>query len=341
MATSSRSQLLEILVGYGAAQALHVAASLDLADHLAAGPKTAAELAQITGANPTNLERLLSALANLGIVAAEGDTFALDEVGECLRGDVAGSVKPIIRYLASPTCWDPWGQLRYSVMTGKTAFDHLYGTDAWSYRAAHPEVNTLFNAATRALSTGRRDTIASHYDFSRFGTVVDVGGGNGALIAEILARNPTVRGVLFDQPHVVSGSADVLREKGVADRCEVVAGSFFEAVPRDGDLYLLRAVIHDWDDEAATAILRTCRRAMGPGSRLMLVERVRHDAGARDGFFSHYLDLHMMVTLGGRQRSSEEFAALYAASGFELASVVRLPGGASMVECLLEGAPVG
>jgi hypothetical protein len=215
------------------------------------------------------------------------------------------------------------------VRTGENAFRHVHGEDVWAYRAAHPEEGAVFDRAMTANSRRQGDAVLAAYDFGRFGTVVDVGGGQGAFLGAILARHPAAGGVVFDQPHVVAGAGAVLRAAGVADRCRVMGGDFFEAVPDGGDAYVLKNILHDWEDEAATAILRTCRRAMRPGRTLLLVDRVV--GPPNEGGAAKFVDLLMRVSAGGRERTREEWGDLLAAAGFQLLSVTDA-GAVSVIE---------
>src|SRR5947209_10194606 len=200
----------------------------------------------------------------------------------------------------------------------------------FEYNEQHPEVNRLFNDLMTLGSQTRQDAIVEAYDFSRFGTIVDVGGGQGQLLGAILQRNPGLRGILFDQSHVVAGAADLLAGLGVEDRCTVTAGSFFERVPDGGDAYLLKFIIHDWDDESAAAILETVARAMRPGATLLVVDRGLPD-DRPPAVADALIDLHMLVLLGGKERSGEEFRRLYERAGFQLSRIVPTSGDLSVV----------
>jgi len=326
--------LQRLIGGFQISQALHVTATLGIADLLAAGPRPADDLAAATGTHPRALYRLLRAVASVGVLAEDGaGAFALTDLGQLLRADHPRSVHGNAVWTGYPTVWGTWQHLRYSVETGEPAFRHLHGVDPWTYREQHPDAGALFDRAMTSLALQQRDAVVAGYAFAGARTVVDVGGGQGAQLAAVLAAYPRARGVLFDQPHVVAGAAPLLRAAGVADRCAVVGGSFFEAVPDGGDVYLLSRVIHDWDDAQATAILRTCRRATGPDATLLLVERVIAPDNAPDP--TRFSDLTMLVMLGGRERTAAEFGALYAAAGFRLTRV--LPTGAGV--SLLEGQP--
>src|SRR5215212_486881 len=307
--------LRRLVNGYQVTQAIHVAAVLGIADLLAAGPRSSDDLAAATNTHPGTLYRLLRALAGAGVFHEEADrSFALTDLGACLRSDAPEPVGGWAAFVGQPSYWQVWGALLHSVRTGENAYVHVHGTDAWSFRARHPERSVPFDRAMTDISRLLSPAILAVYDFSRFGHVVDVGGGHGAFLAAILAKHPAMHGVLFDQPHVVSGTGPILAEAGVADRCEVVGGSFFEAVPAGGDAYILKAILHDWEDEPCIQILQTCRRAMADGITLLVVER---DLGRPnrdpDAKFS---DLNMLVGPMGRERTPEEYAALFAAAGF-------------------------
>ena len=221
-----------------------------------------------------------------------------------------------------------WTALEHTIRTGENAFQHVYGTDVWSYRSERPEESAIFDAAMQSLTSGLNDALVRGYDFGRFSTVVDVGGGNGTLLAGLLSHYPSLNGVLFDQDHVVARAGPVLEP--VADRCRVVAGSFFEAVPDGGDAYVMKSIIHDWEDEESIAILRVVRRA---GGVLLLVERQlgrpNEDAGTK------FSDLNMLVGPGGMERTADEYAALFEAADYRF--VAETPFGNGWA--VFEGAP--
>src|SRR5688572_7531086 len=255
--------LRRLVNGYQVSQAIHVATVLGIADHLTEGSLSSDELAAATESHPDALYRLLRALAAVGVFREEpGRRFGLTPLGECLRADAPQPVGPWAAFTMSAPQWEAWGALLHSVRTGENAFRRVHGEDVWAYRARHPEAGAAFDRAMTGMTRLGTEAVLAAYDFSRFRTIVDVGGGHGALLASILGRYPGARGVLFDQPHVVAGAAAVLREAGVADRCEVVSGSFFESVPAGGDAYLLKQIVHDWEDPEAAALLRVCRRAI-------------------------------------------------------------------------------
>jgi hypothetical protein len=331
---ASPAALLQLVQAFRVSQALHVAATLGIADLLAAGPRSADDLARATGAHPRALYRLLRAVASVGVLTEDGaGAFALTALGQFLRADHPQSVHGWAIYAGHPTSWGTWQHLRHSVETGEPAFRHLHGVDVWTYREQHPDAGATFDRAMTSNSLQQRDAVVAGYDFAAARTVVDVGGGQGALLAAVLAAHPQARGVLFDQPEVVAGAAPLLRAAGVAERCAVVGGSFFDAVPDGGDVYLLKSIVHDWDDAQATAILRACRRAMGPAARLLLVERVLAPGATPDP--GKFVDLTMLVMAGGQERTAAEYAALYEAAGLRLTRVLPTASGVG----LLEGRP--
>jgi O-methyltransferase domain/Dimerisation domain len=315
------AELMRLINGYQVSQALHVAAVLGVADHLEDGPRPCDALARTCGAHPPSLYRLLRALAAVGVFRETGgNTFSLTPLGVCLTGGAPGSRRDYARWMGTPGQWRPWGDLLHSVRSGEGAARFTFGTDIWSYRARHPEEGAVFDAAMTALSRVEARAVIEAYDFGRFGCIVDVGGGQGHLLRDILIACPGARGVLFDLPQVVAAAEQVLATAGLAQRCRVAGGDFFRSVPGDGDAYVMKSILHDWDDRAAADILRTCRRAMPAGATLLAVERVvgppNEDPGGK------FYDLTMLVQYGGLERTREEFRALFAGGGFELAEVV-------------------
>ena len=323
--------LRQLVNGYQVTQAIHVAAVLGIVDRLVDESQSSDALAVAVGADPDALYRLLRALASIGVLREEnGRRFGLTTLGAGLRSDSSESLAGWASYVGTPDYWQAWGALEHSVRTGENAFRHVHGTDPWTRRAQHPEKSAVFDRAMTSLSRQVAASVLAAYDFGRFGTVVDVGGGNGAFLAAILAAYPAVRGVLFDQPHVVAGAAPILAAAGVADRCQVVGGSFFETIPRSGDAYVLKAILHDWEDEQSVTILRACRRAMADGATLAVVERELGPANASpDAKFS---DLNMLVGPGGRERSPADYAALFEAAGFRFVRFVPSVVGTGVYE---------
>jgi hypothetical protein len=307
------ADLLRMINGYQASQALHAAVALGLPDLLADGPRSTADLAESCDADEPTLYRLVRALAGLGVLHEDDDgRISLTELGRPLRTDVPDSVAGWTRLIGRPYYWNTWAALTDSVRTGENGFRLLNGTDVWSWRADNPEEGAIFDGAMGALTAQVTRAMIGRYDFSRFGTVVDVGGSRGALLAALLDQHPGMRGILFDQPHVV---ADV----EPSDRLEVVGGSFFESVPAGADAYILKLIIHDWEDEQSVAILRTVRNAMPAGAVVLVVERSLGERNADPG--GKLSDLNMLLMPGGRERTHDEYAALFDASGLRLSGV--------------------
>ena len=255
--------LFRMITGYYVSRAIHVVAKLGIADLLADGARGHDDLAKATGTHAPSLNRVLRLLASAGVFTEEEDgSFALTPIGACLRSGVPGSMRAAALLFGGIT-QQAWGDLLYSVETGEPAFRRVFGMDPFDYMAEHPDEAANFDAAMADFTKHIAIAVAAAYDFSPFRRIVDVGGGNGALLAGILKANPTLTGVLFDLPEVADRATAPMRELGLADRCEIVGGDFFKAVPAGGDAYLLKHVIHDWNDDRATAILRNCRRAMG------------------------------------------------------------------------------
>jgi hypothetical protein len=247
-----------------------------------------------------------------------------------LRSDVTGSLRAWAMRIGRPDHWRTWGELERSLRSGTSAFRELYGVTAWDWRAAHPEENAIFNAAMTGLSAGMVESIVAAYDFSDIRSLVDVGGGEGALLTAILAANPAMRGINFDLPHVIPGAKEVLERAGVADRCQLVTGSFFQTIPAGADAYLLKSIIHDWDDAAALAILQRCRVAIPDHGRLLLVEHVLKPVNQPDP--ARFSDLNMLVMLGGQERDPDEFEGLCARAGFRLSAIMPTASTYSVIE---------
>ena len=333
--SSLSQQLWEMILGFQVSQLIHVAAMLGLADVLKDGPKSCEDLAQAVGAHPCMLYRVLRMLASVGIFAEQEDgRFNLTPLATYLQTDVPGSVRGTAMLYGEEWFWRPYGALLHTVQTGETAFPHVFGMGLFDYVAQHPEASELFN---RGMTTAtRRSTVAilAAYDFSGIGTLVDVGGGHGALITALLQAHPTMRGILFDLPHVVAGARRVIEAEGVVDRCALVAGSHLEAVPCGGDVYLLKSIIDGEDDAHATVILQNCRRAMADRGRLVLVDWVIPPGNAPSR--TKVSDITMLVMVGGVVRTEAEFRALFAAAGFRLTAIVPTAAQYS----ILEGVPV-
>ena len=334
MSDSFRQDRLEELVnGYRASQAIYVAVTLGLPDLVAETPRTSDELATETGTHADSLGRLLRALASVGVMHEDGaHRFGLTPLGEPLRFGSPASIAGWAAYVGSRSHWRAWGDLLHSVQTGENAFRHVHGTDVWEYRASNPEESEIFDRAMGALTSRDNEAVIVAVAFDRFTTIVDVGGGNGSLLAGVLAANPGVRGAVFDLPHVVTRAAAVLEAAGVADRCEIVPGSFFQDELPPADAYVLRSILHDWEDDEATEILRACARSLRPGGSVLVVERL---IGApNEGPVAKFSDLNMLVGPGGRERTVDEFAALLTAAGLALAGATSTSTDRTIVEAV-------
>lgn len=326
-------RIIELTYGYRITQVLYVAAKLGIADELRDGARSSRDLADAVGAHPPSLLRLLRALVKLEVLSAVGpDGFALTPLGACLVRSAEGSARARV-LLEGERLYEHWRDLLGTVRTGTNVHQRRHGTDAWTHRQQHPDGAGVFDDAMQEASGPRVAALIAAYDFAGLRTVVDVGGGRGSLLAGILVAHPTMRGILFDQPSVVAGAAAVLAAAGVADRCRIQAGSFFDAVPPGGDAYVLSVIIHDWDDAPAIAILRNCRRAMAASGHLLLLERVMSTLPDTP-LLAFLADLQMMHALSGRERSQEEFRTLLARAGFALTRVVPMTGALSVVEAV-------
>jgi hypothetical protein len=332
---SPRDTLLQMINAFRTSQAIYVAATLGIADLLEEGPRGVNELAQATGKHGPALYRLLRALASVGVFAEQPDgQFASTPLAEDLKTNAPKSLRAWAMQCGQHYLWASWGHLLHSVRTGEPAFPKLSSRTAWEYRQAHPEEDAVFNAAMTALSAGVVEAIVQSYDFSGISVLMDVGGGEGVLLAAILAANPALRGVLFDQPHVLPGAKGLLKGAGVVERCELISGNFFESVPKGADAHLLKSVVHDWDDTATVEILRACRTAIADGGRLLVVEPIIRAGNESDP--AKFSDLNMLVMLGGQERTAADFERLYTEAGFKLTDVIRT--GSSMA--IIEGIPI-
>ena len=331
--TAPAVKLRQMVNGYRLSQAIHVAAVLGLSDLLADGPRTVQDLAEQASAHPRTLYRLLRALSAAGVYEElDGARFRSTDLGDALRSDAAEPVRDYAAFVGRPYHWQAWSGLLHSAQTGANAFRSVYGVDVWEYRTTHPDESVIFDAAMTANSRFVAASVFDAYDLGRFTELVDVGGGRGAFVAAMLRRWPGLRGVVFDQPHVVSGAAAALAEAGVADRARVVSGTFFESVPGGAEAYLLKNIVHDWLDDEAAAILKVCRRDMLADGVLLLVERVI--PGPNRGLDATLSDLNMLVSPGGQERTEAEYTTLLAGAGFRLTRVVPTASDVSILEAV-------
>jgi hypothetical protein len=325
--------LYRLATAHYLSQAVYVAAKLGIADHLADGPQGHEALAKATGMHAPSLRRVLRLLAAAEVLTERDDgRFELTTVGSFLKTG-PGSFRAAAQLFGGPMVWQSWGDLLTTVRTGETALHRVFKTDSFSYLETHPEEAAVFDEAMGSFTAMTSIAVAAAYDFSSMRKLIDIGGGQGALLAGILRANPKLHGIVFDLPRLAEGARREIAAAGLADRCEFVGGDFFEAVPTGADAYMMKHVIHDWDDAKATRILRTCRAAMGPEARLLIVEGVyppRID-GSIESQGAARNDVNMMVCTGGRQRSEAEFRELYDAAGLRLTRIVET-GFASVIE---------
>jgi hypothetical protein len=327
------------LIQQGAmAQMACVAAELRLADLLADGPKHASELAQATGSHAPSLLRLLRALASLELCTEREDgSFALSPTGALLHTDAPNSLRSWALWFGRYH-WPVWGHLLHSVKTGESARKLVTGTDGFvGLFERNPEAAALFNNTMLQLTRLVANEVVRAYDFAGMRRIVDVGGGHGALLATVLAEYPGLRGVILELPHAIEGASAYIQKAGLTSRCELIAGSFFETVPAGADAYLLKSIIHDWNDERSTLVLRNCRCAIPSTGRLLLIERVmpaRLEPSSAHRAIA-FADLAMLVGPGGQERTVDEYRALLESSGFRLAKVIAT----ALEYCILDAVP--
>jgi hypothetical protein len=299
-------------------------ADLELADHLAAGPMTIEALATASGAHAPSLSRLVRALVGLGFIArVDDERFTLTPMGEYLRSDIPGSAAGFSLGVMSSLMERPMLQLTDAIRTGEATFPAIYGQDFWSYLSSHPDDQTRFDTAMSTGSTGDGASLLRICDFEGIATLVDIGGGEGQMISEVLQAHPQMRGILFDRPEALAQAGTVLERFGVRDRCETAPGDFFVSVPRGGDAYLLSIVIHDWPDEEALKILRNCYQAMQPGSRIWISEGVMDETDEYNR--QKLVDLLMLVLFAAKERTFEEHRILLEEAGFVQISALADP----------------
>lgn len=323
--------LLQLATGSWITQALYVVAQLGVADHLRDGPKSCDALAAATGSHAGALYRVLRALASIGVFARDNDgRFRLTPMAEHLRSDHDASLRGYILMLGGDEVWRSWGDAMHSVRTGEPAFDHVFGAPLFEYYSKHPEPARISAAAMTSRSTQENHAVLSAYDFAPAAAIIDVAGGQGTLLAAILRKNPAMRGTLFDMPHVIAAARPALEKGDVGARCALTSGDFFKEIPAGADVYVMKRIIHDWDDERARAILRNCRAAIPAGGRLLLIEMVIPSGDEPSP--GNWLDLNMLVLTGGLERTESEYDALLASAGFQLRRIVATPSAVSVIE---------
>jgi SAM-dependent methyltransferase len=313
--------MLQLVTGYWVSQAIGVVARLAVPDQLADGPRSSDELAHAVGAQPGALFRVLRMLASIGVFEeSTPGVFALTPLGDTLRGDTPGSVRDFAIAETAFGHWQPWGRLLESVRTGQPQAREALGIELWQWYGEHPEEAAFFSGAMGNLAALAASELLRVYDFTSAHTVVDVGGAYGELLATVLETRPHVRGVLFDLPHVIADAQPAIAARGLTDRCELVGGDFFKAVPPGADVHILKQILHDWSDDEAIRLLCQCRDALVPGGRLLIVEMVV-PADNRPSAVQP-MDINMLVMLGGRERTADEFQTVLGAAGFQLEQLI-------------------
>ena len=319
-----------LVTSYQITQAIYVAAKLGIADQLSDGPKTLDELAHATSANAATLRLLLHALSTIDIFAETADgRFSLTPLASYLCSDTPYSQRGWALSQAQ-VGYRAWAELLHTVTSGQPAFEQVFGASYYDYMAQHPEAAAEWDHSMDQTARDWLGALAASYDFAPMRTIVDVGGGHGAALANILKDIPTMRGILFDLPHVVAGAGSLLAEAGVAERCEVIGGDMFAEVPSGGDAYLIARVLFNWDDQHALALLQSCRRAMAPRAKLLVIDIV--DADADKPKVAAFGDLNLLLLFGGRQRTVSEFHALFDSAGFAITRILPTQSHFKLVE---------
>jgi len=331
--TSPVEAMLQMMSGFWISRGLYIAAKLGIADHLRDGDKTADELAAVTKTHPGALFRVLRMLSTVGVFEQkEANRFALTPLSETLLSDVPLSLRAGVIAEMGEVHYDAWGNLMHSVETGEIAFDHKFGMNVWQYFETDPDKAQNFNKYMAGSSAGVSQAIVAAYDFSKARTIVDAGGGLGSMISAVLQANPDLNGILFDAPSVIEKSHDFLTEAGVRERCKTIGGDFFESVPTGGDLYTMRWIIHDWDDDLSIKILKNIRQVIPENGKLLLFEAVVPDDGKPH--FSKFMDLIMLTMTGGSERTAKEYDVLLEKAGFKMTRVIPTDSFMSIVEAV-------
>ena len=334
-AAAEVATLRQLIMGFRTSQMIYVAAKLGLADHLGERPQTAEALANAVGAEPRALYRLMRALASIGIFAeTDGEMFELTPTARLLQSTAAGSLRSSALIYGDDVFWRTYGGMLHSVMTGRPAFDHCHDEPLFAYLETHPAAASLFHDAMSGFSEQETAAILAAYDFSGFGSLVDIGGGHGALVVALLRTHAHLRAVILDLEPAAHGAQRLLSEAGLTARATFAAGDFFDTIPEGGDVYVLKSVLHNWDDAAALRILRNCRQVMAEHARIVVIERVIPPVTAPSEAI--LFDINMLVVLGGQERTQKEYEGLFHTAGLALTRVIPTLSPLS----LIEGVPV-
>jgi len=325
-----QEQINRLITGYWASQAIYAAAKFGIADLLNDGPRSVDALAEASSTNADALYRLLRALASIGVFEEHDErTFSLTPLAETLRSDIRGSQRALAM-MSGDEFFLAWSEIAHSIQTGETAFGKVFGKPVFEYLGQNPEKGRIFDEAMTGIHGRETSAVLDAYDFSGIEVLADVGGGNGSNIAAILEKHPAMTGILFDLAPVVERADARIRTSRLSERCQLVAGNFFVSVPQGADAYLMRHIIHDWDDERSLRILRNCHTAMPDGGKLLVIESVIPPGN--DPFAGKFLDLVMLLIPGGRERTEQEYRLLFEKAGFELTRIVPTRTEMSIVE---------
>ncbi len=323
--------MMGLITGYWISQAIGVVARLGVADQLRDGPRRSDELAQAVGADARALYRVLRLLASIGVLSEDApESFGLTPLGSTLTTDAPDSVRNLAIAETALGRWLPWGRLEECVRSGQSRAREALGMGIFDWYAQNPVESDVFYAAFNELSASIASELVRVYDVSGVRTVVDIGGGQGALLAAVLHANPNAHGILFELPHVIATANHAIAAEGLSARCELVSGDFFDAIPAGADLHILKQIVHDWDDERVTQLLTVCHRALNPAGTLLLVEMVIPAANQPSP--AQAMDLNMLVLIGGRERTEDEYRALLGATGFRLERVISTYSPFSVIE---------
>ncbi len=328
---AAAQQIMQLSTGYIASTCVYVAVKLRLPDLLADAPRSSADLARELKVNDDALYRVLRTLVSLGIFEDKGSRmFANNLASSLLRSATPGSMYEMALWMSDPFHFQVYANALHSVKTGEPAVEKTFGVPVFEWFPKNPEESEVFNNAMTMFSAMVIPAVLDVYDFSGIATLVDVAGGHGRVLTSILEKYPAMRGVLFDLEHVLAGARPVIDSLGLSNRCRTVSGDFFKAVPEGGDAYIMKHIIHDWDDERAATILKNIRAAMNRGGRIILIESVVPSGSQPD--FSKIIDLEMLLMPGGRERTEQEFRDLFARAGFELTRIVPTKSPLSVIE---------
>lgn len=305
------------------AQCTCVITKLGIPDFLSSGSKSAYEIAKHTNCNEDSIYRIMRLLSEVGIFSYNEDNkFSLSDLGDVLRTDHPHSLKYSALYLCSEQHWATWGNLIYSIQTGNSAFEKLYGKDYFSFLSEDATASSIFNECMKQRDKIRINHIINFYDFSRYKVIVDIGSGKGELLLQILKHNPLCKGVLFEKHNVIKEAFFEIKSNKLLDRCRIVSGNFFNSIPQLGDLYILSSVLHDWNDNKALKILQNCRNILKKSQKLLIIEKILDD-DSKDVFLRS-MDIEMLTIFGGKERTLPEFKCLLSKAGLCICNIYKL-----------------